>query len=109
MLPSVLSADRPHGREWPILLRLFSRQCNSLFQPHRPRPLLLLFQLVFKAVADFADGVDERRAMRVGLDLAPQRGDATIHTARGNHDGVAPDSVHDAVPSECAPGVLEKV
>src|ERR1017187_880019 len=71
--------------------------------------LLLLFQLVFKAVADFADGMNERRAMRVGLDLAPQRGYATIHAARGDHDAVAPDGVHDAVSSERAPGVLEKV
>src|SRR6266404_6210410 len=68
-----------------------------------------LFRVVFKAIADFANSVDECRDVRVGFDLAAQRGDATIHAARGDHDGVAPDGVYNTVPSERPSGMLEKV
>ena len=47
--------------------------------------------------------------MRLGLDLAAQRGHAAIHAARGDHHAIAPHRVHNAVAGERAAGALEEV
>src|SRR6478752_3025892 len=47
--------------------------------------------------------------MRVGFDFAAESGDAAVDTARSDHDGIAPDSVHDALPREGAAGSMQEV
>ena len=67
-----------------------------------PPRLTFSFLPRLKPVADIADGVDERRVVRVGLDLGAQGGDAAVDAAGRHHDGAAPDHVQNVVAGECA-------